>query len=155
LYRRRFGRKFFAEFELDSGVGDVRDTAAMKNSVGDDIEFLSNTGPQDAGEMIGVCAGECGTVRGHFIGNPSATSHASPESLVVSPDGGDRVPRTLLSMSSLFRPFGALVLNQRPYPQLVPKGLFSRRFAALVPVFLCLLKSELTGRCLSLSRSEI
>jgi hypothetical protein len=87
----------------------------MKDSVRDDIEFLSNAGPQDAGEMIGVCADECGTVGRHFIGNPSSAGH--------------------LSGVRLFRPFRGfgIRLTASPTPCAVgfilsPLGGFSTRY---------------------------
>ena len=80
------GWDFFPEFKFHATVCDSRDSAAMDIAIRNDVKFLPDASAEDTNQMVGMSAGECGPVTGNFIGDPSAAGHASPESLVASPE---------------------------------------------------------------------
>jgi hypothetical protein len=66
---------FFGEVEFDTMFSDIRDASAAGDAIGNDVEFLADTGAQDAGQMIGMGAGERGVIFGEFVGDPAAAGH--------------------------------------------------------------------------------
>ena len=70
-------RHFLAKCELDSALLDFCDASAAHDGTGSNIEFLSNSGAENASQMVGVFAGKSGAVVREFVGDPSASGHSS------------------------------------------------------------------------------
>ena len=76
--KARVGFELFVEGEVDLGDGagaDGGDFGAMDEAVGDDVEDLAGFGAEDAGEMVGLVAGEGGGAIGPGIGDEAAAGH--------------------------------------------------------------------------------
>jgi hypothetical protein len=56
---------------------DGGDTTATGNTIGDDVEFLSDAGAEHADQMIGVSTDQGRTVGGEFVGDPAAAGHGT------------------------------------------------------------------------------
>ncbi len=70
------GGELFVEGEVDLVFGDAGDFGAMEEAVGDDVVDLAGLGAEDAGEVVGLVAGERGRGGGPGVGDEAATGHA-------------------------------------------------------------------------------
>ena len=70
------GRELFVEGEVDLVFGDADDFCAMEEAVGDDVVDLAGLRSEDAGEVMGLVAGEGGRGGGPCVGDEAATGHA-------------------------------------------------------------------------------
>src|SRR5208282_2248127 len=67
----------FAQRELNTIMGDVRDDSTANFITGGNVEFLTDLGAQHSRQMRGMFADQGGGVSVYFVGDPAAACHES------------------------------------------------------------------------------
>jgi hypothetical protein len=71
----RIGFELFMESEEDLSFTHTGDLGSVEEASGDYVEDLAGLGAEDASEVGGLVAGECGSCGGPGIGDPAAARH--------------------------------------------------------------------------------
>ena len=73
--KRRAGGDLLSQFEFDTLVGNCRKARTSHDTFGRHMEFLPDSGAENASQMMGVAAEDKGSFAVYLVGDPAAAGH--------------------------------------------------------------------------------